>query len=352
MARRAFDGLDDLRGVAALSVGMLHVDGLILHAGFDCLTFLAVDFFFCLSGFVLSHAYGARLAEGTLRPGAFFVLRVCRLYPMILAGAVLAIAIGLIMRSGPAHETLTMGLGTLLLVPAGFAFADIAFPLNNVFWSLLFELVAGVIFAALAGSRDRVWAMIAAASAVILLIVAAKGVNPGLLGFGNPVLFVFGVPRVLLPFALGVLVERRFAASEPSRTVPPLLPALLLVLVLFCIPGNRRFAALATTVFAMPLIVWLGAHAAQQSAGRLSALTRRLGAVSYPFYALHLPPVLLAGAVATRTDLDITGRWAISAAALIAAWLLSSWMERHWDRPARAMLARSFAANRAQAAAA
>lgn len=349
VARQAFEGLDGLRGVAALSVGVLHVDGLILHAGFNCMTFLAVDFFFCLSGFVLSHAYGARLAEGTLRPGAFFVLRICRLYPMILAGAVLAVAVGLAMRPAPAHETLTMGLGTLLLLPAGFAFGDIAFPLNNVFWSLLFELGAGVIFAVLASSRDRVWVMIAAASAVILMIVAAKGVGPGVLGFGNPVLFLFGVPRVLLPFALGVLVERRFAASQPSRAMSPLLPALLLVLVLFCIPGDRQFAALIATMIAVPLVVWLGARTAQTGAGRLSALIHHFGAVSYPFYAVHLPLVLLAGAIATSAELGIGGRWALSAAALIAAWLLSVWLEQRWDRPVRASLARRVAANRALA---
>lgn len=349
MARQAFDGLDGLRGIASLSVGVLHVDGLILHRGFNCMTFLAVDFFFCLSGFVLSHAYGARLAEGTLRPGAFFVLRICRLYPMILAGAVLAVAVGLVMRPSPLHETLTMGLGTLLLVPAGFAFGDIAFPLNNAFWSLLFELGAGLIFACLAASGSRVWALIAAASAVILMIVAAKGVGPGVLGFGNPVLFLFGVPRVLLPFALGVLLERRFAATAPGRPTSPLLPALLLVAVLFCIPGDRRFAALICTVVAVPLIVWLGAHASQPASttGRLPALMHHFGAVSYPFYAVHLPLVLLAGAVASRADLGGAERWALSAATLAVAWLLSIWVERQWDRPARASLARRVAANRA-----
>lgn len=349
MARQAFEGLDGLRGIAALSVGMLHVDGLILHAGFNCMTFLAVDFFFCLSGFVLSHAYGARLAAGTLRPGTFFVMRVCRLYPMVLAGAVLALAVGLAIREAPLHETLTMGLGTLLLLPAGFAFGDIAFPLNNVFWSLLFELGAGAIFACLAASHDRVWAGIVAASAVILLIVASKGVGPGVLGFGSPVLFLFGLPRVLLPFAFGVLIERRLAARQPARTVPPLLPALLLVLVLFSIPGDRRFAALAATVIAVPLIVWLGACAAQPG-GRLSALMRHMGAVSYPFYAVHLPLVLLAGDIAASAELGTAARWALSAAALSAAWLLSVWLERQWDRPARASLAR--ATNRAVAAAA
>ncbi|MBX9885837.1 MAG: acyltransferase [Novosphingobium sp.] len=347
MARQAFDGLDGLRGVAALSVGVLHADGLILHCGFNSMTFLAVDFFFCLSGFVLSHAYGARLTDGTLGPGRFFVLRLCRLYPMILAGAVLAVAVGLAMRTGPMHETLTMGLGTLLLVPAGFAFGDIAFPLNNVFWSLLFELGAGAVFACLASSRGRVWVMVAAASAAILLIVAAKGVGPGLLGFGNPVLFLFGAPRVLLPFALGVLVERQFAASEPGRTTAPLLPALLLVTVLFCIPGHRRFTALIATVVAVPLIVWLGARATPLASGRRSALMRHVGAVSYPFYAVHLPLVLLAGAVAARADLGMVARWALSAAALTAAWLLSWWLERQWDQPARTSLARRAAAYQA-----
>lgn len=350
MARQGFEGLDSLRGIAALSVGVLHVDGLILHSGINCMTFLAVDFFFCLSGFVLSHAYGVRLAEGTLRPGAFFMLRLARLYPMILAGAVLSIIIGLAIRSAPLHETLTMGLGTLLLVPAGFAFGDIAFPLNNVFWSLLFELGAGVIFACLAGSHDQVWAAIVVVSALILVIVASKGVAPGVLGFGNPVLFLFGVPRVLLPFALGVLIQRRFAASQPARATSPGLPALLLVLVLFCIPGDRQFAALICTLIAVPLIVWLGAKASQRGASHLSALMRHFGAVSYPFYAVHLPLVLLGGAIASAAEFSGGARLALSMAVLTAAWLLSIWLEREWDRPTRASLARRVAASQGFAA--
>lgn len=340
--------LDGLRGVASLSVGVLHVNGLILHYGFDCMTYLAVDFFFCLSGFVLSHAYGTRLAEGTLRRGAFFALRLRRLYPMILAGALLGIVTALALAPFSLGETLTLGLATVLLLPAGFAFGDIAFPLNNVFWSLLFELGAGVTFASLAASRNRVWALIAGVSAVILLMAAWKGADAGKLGFADPVMFVLGLPRMLLPFALGILVERKFSGRQaPSEPVSPWLSILLLVAVLFSIPSSLPFAATLSTIVAMPMIVWFGANA---SAGRLSSTMRHLGAVSYPFYAVHLPLVLIGEAIANRLGLGTgAGRLALAAAALTGGWLLAIWLGKRWEGPARAWLSRRAAGEQAVA---
>lgn len=336
MKRQEFEVLDALRGVASLSVGALHVNGLILRGGFDCLTYLAVDFFFCLSGFVLSYAYGARLAAGVLPQGAFFTLRLRRLYPMILAGAVLALLVGLAVRTSPLAETLTLGLATLALLPAGFLFGDIAFPLNNVLWSLVFEIGAGVLLASLAASRDRVWGLIAVVSGALLVMAAWHGADPGQLGFGTPLLFLFGVPRMLLPFALGILVERAFARGHKAPAVSPWLPMLLLVIVLFSIPASLRFAAVLSTALAVPLIVWLGASA---PAGPSAAPMRHLGAVSYPFYAVHLPIVIACGRIADGAGLPPgSARWALSGAAIAAAWLLAWWLERHWDRPVRAWL--------------
>ncbi|WP_318036788.1 acyltransferase family protein [Rhizobium ruizarguesonis] len=47
--------LDELRGIAAVSVALLHASQ-IFGFTLNCHAYLAVDFFFCLSGFVLANA--------------------------------------------------------------------------------------------------------------------------------------------------------------------------------------------------------------------------------------------------------------------------------------------------------
>lgn len=90
--------LDGLRGVAALVVLGFHVFEAFATSPFDQKFnhgYLAVDFFFMLSGFVIGYAYDARW-RGNGNPGGmttadFFKRRLVRLHPMICVGALLGI---------------------------------------------------------------------------------------------------------------------------------------------------------------------------------------------------------------------------------------------------------------------
>lgn len=86
-----FDALDGLRGVAALCVVIYHRK---LWLGLPLFGegYLAVDFFFMLSGFVIGHAYGERLASKSLALGKFAWLRAERLWPLLIAGTTLGLA--------------------------------------------------------------------------------------------------------------------------------------------------------------------------------------------------------------------------------------------------------------------
>lgn len=85
-SRQHFIILDGLRGIAALAIVIFHFmewaypdfsKNFIAHG------FLAVDFFFCLSGFVIAYAYDNRIEKmGVLE---FFKSRAIRLHPLILA---------------------------------------------------------------------------------------------------------------------------------------------------------------------------------------------------------------------------------------------------------------------------
>ena len=85
-SRPHYDILDGLRGVAALIVIVYHVFE--LHAGTPVPHgYLAVDFFFILSGFVIGYAYDGRW--GKMTTGGFFKRRLIRLHPMVVMGALI-----------------------------------------------------------------------------------------------------------------------------------------------------------------------------------------------------------------------------------------------------------------------
>ncbi|MDD6253421.1 MAG: acyltransferase family protein, partial [Bacteroidales bacterium] len=96
-----YDILDGLRGAAALLVVWYHVFEGFAFAGGDAIIkginhgYLAVDFFFILSGFVISYAYDDRWAGSSsnsdrnpLTLKNFFLRRIIRLHPMVIIGAI------------------------------------------------------------------------------------------------------------------------------------------------------------------------------------------------------------------------------------------------------------------------
>lgn len=88
--------LDGLRGVAALLVLWYHVhEGFAFASGAPIIGsinygYLAVDFFFMLSGFVIGYAYAARLHR-SMSLGNFARRRLIRLHPMVVFGALLGV---------------------------------------------------------------------------------------------------------------------------------------------------------------------------------------------------------------------------------------------------------------------
>lgn len=93
-----YEILDGLRGVAAMLVIWYHffegfatspTDQMMNHG------YLAVDFFFVLSGFVIGYAYDGRWKNGKMTASRFMLRRVIRLHPMVILSVVLgALAIG------------------------------------------------------------------------------------------------------------------------------------------------------------------------------------------------------------------------------------------------------------------
>jgi peptidoglycan/LPS O-acetylase OafA/YrhL len=141
--------LDGLRGLAALAVALFHA-----AIFFPALTviapangYLAVDFFFVLSGFVLAHAYSERFAKG-MTACAFMGRRLRRLYPLYLLSLALWLPLGirgLMSRTLDPRQTIIAAVAALLYLPAPQSF--LVYPLNPPTWSLFYELAANLFFA-------------------------------------------------------------------------------------------------------------------------------------------------------------------------------------------------------------
>jgi len=288
-----FVALDGLRGVAALAVITDHVYSPLL-TGFFGSRYLAVDFFFVLSGFVIAHVYAERLASG-LSFTSFMRARVIRLYPLYFAGlaAALALTAGLALKGwvevSPPQLGAATGLSLFMLpTPAALSPAPVnIYPFNGPAWSLFFELIANAAFALL------ILRLNARLLGAILIIAAAGvvwvGVKDGLLAGGyNWETFVGGFPRVFYGFFAGVAVYR----IHRSVRLPalPAWAALAALIVLLAMPGEGAWRVaydVTAALILFPLLVAI--CASRQLAGASARVAGWMGLVSYGVYILHVP---------------------------------------------------------------
>ncbi len=314
--------LDALRGVAALLVVCYHVlEGYSFAGGlrtgeFAPITplnhgYLAVDFFFILSGFVIGYAYDDRW-NGRMTTGEFFKRRLIRLHPLVIAGALLGALMfclqGCVQWDGMTHVGTSLIMLALLLqmlmlpVPFGSA-ADVRgngemFSLNGPCWSLFFEYVGNILYALLLRRLStRFLTVVTAALGIIFMGFAAFDVaETGMLGVGWRMGgwgFPGGRLRMLFPYAMGLLMARVF---RPVRVRGIFWIASLALLAVFAAPMiesegvvclNALYDVLCI-VFIFPVLVWLAASDSVTE-GLSKRLCTFLGDISYPLYVLHYP---------------------------------------------------------------
>jgi len=327
MKAQRFLVLDGMRGIAAFAVLWGHAgygfgsDFYPHHAD------LAVDFFFCLSGFVVAHAYAARIAAG-LGFWGFARLRLIRLYPMIFAGGLLG---ALAYDPGWGGSLVELGwsnAATFLVLPFGLAFNNTPFPANGPVWSLFFEFCANAVYwcAARRPSNGLLGPVLCIAAAAALLGIAAHrygdlsniGASPGWI-------FIFGFPRVAVSFGLGVLIFRT-RLHERLPHIPDFCVALALAAVL-ALPHCHWWYDLGCVLLVFPLLLCLGAQARETP--RLHRLWYWCGALSYPVYVIHQPVL--------RAMFRLHGNGFAAVVLTVAvAWALLRWydepLRRRWTR--------------------
>lgn len=281
--------LDGLRGLAAVIVVVRHSDWIIGHqlapGGH-----LAVDFFFLLSGFVLSLAAHRWVSEqlGWRRAMA---TRLIRLWPMYALGTAIGVAAEhqrLLTGDAFAAKAFSKVVAGFLFLPSYSKYGDIdVFPYDVPAWSLFYELLANALFIALVFTR-RVRPMhviaLACGFGVIVLAVLRNTLDGG----SNIRTFPVGLVRVGFSFFLGVIISEVWARrSGPGRIPQIVMAPICLAFVAVIFRGVGALPELFSVLVLFPVIVWISASTSLTGPAR--TLARWSGHLSYPLYALHSP---------------------------------------------------------------
>lgn len=331
--------LDGLRGVAAVMVVAFHIFESNATSRFDQLInhgYLAVDFFFVLSGFVIGYAYDDRW--GKMSISSFFKRRLIRLQPMLIMGMIIGAICFYFQQSElwpgissvPVWKMLLIMLIGFTMLPVPTAM-DIRgwhemYPLNGPAWSLFFEYIANILYALFIRKFSKtVLAILVFLAGAALIHLATTNDTGDVIGgwsLDTPQLRI-GFTRLLYPFFAGLLL---FRMGKLIRVKNAFLWCSLLIITALVIPRiggstqlwmNGLYDSLII-ILLFPLIVYLGASG--EVKGKFaSRLCRFLGDISYPIYIIHYPLIYMyAGWV---TDNKVPMKKALPAGLLV---LLSS----------------------------
>lgn len=286
--------LTGMRGIAAWFVVLYHIRLSIagLPPGWVAVFakgYLAVDFFFLLSGFVIWLSWGERLRSGGVRavPG-FLWRRVARIWPlhlvMLAAAVLLALALAATGRRDPADYPFAE-LPLHIFLIQNWSFTD-HLAWNDPSWSISAEFAAYLLFPAITLSLD--WrrvpgiVILAVLAALFVLLDAAMAGSPSL---GTDI-WRFGLVRCLIEFSAGTATCALWLRWQ-GRTIP----AVLAIIAAAGLIGGCIRGAIAETLAVPPALAALLLALALTSSRRgnplASAPLHFLGEISYATYLGH-----------------------------------------------------------------
>lgn len=361
--------LDGLRGVAALMVIWYHVfEGYAFAGGTTIDTFnhgyLAVDFFFILSGFVIGYAYDDRWDKNfTMKD--FIKRRLIRLHPMVIMGAVVG-AITFYIQGSVQWDGTHIGISmvmlsllcTIFFIPAmpgvGYEVRGNGemFPLNGPCWSLFFEYIGNILYALfIRRLSNKALTIVVVLLGVALASFAIFDVS----GYGNigvgwtldGVNFIGGLLRMLFPFSMGMLLSRNF---KPMKLRGAFWICTLVMIALFAVPYLEGTESICTNgiyeafciIIAFPILLWIGASGTTTDK-KSTQICKFLGDISYPLYVIHYPFMYLFYAWLIKNQLFTLGEtWQV--ALCVYAWniLFAYLCLKLYDEPVRKYLAKRF----------
>lgn len=293
--RPHFEILDGLRGIAAVVVVVFHFmeiaitdysRNIVAHG------YLAVDFFFCLSGFVIAYAYDHRAPQmGFVQ---FAKLRLIRLQPLVVIGTVLGLFTFLVDPFSDFYGTYGFGKTTLLFLSSICLIPYPVMPeryfnlfsLNAPAWSLFWEYIANLFYILVLFkiSKKILLPLVLIALVAICYVAKAYGNLSG--GWGGENFFV-GAVRVSFSFLLGMLIYR---SNWIIKNKLGFLGVGILLLLGFLVPYRDNYNWLIEPIlvlFYFPLLVALGAGT--KLSPSFKRITKLSGDISYPLYMTHYP---------------------------------------------------------------
>lgn len=369
-----YEILDGLRGVAAIFVVIFHlfetysagvVHQVVNHG------YLAVDFFFILSGFVIGYAYDERLSSGKMTTWSFIKRRLVRLHPMVCLGALIGFLLFYfgggpdfgMMNQATWYQLLLLLLiaFTMLPVPASM---DVrgwgeTYPLNGATWSLMLEYIANLLYVLFIRKFGKVALGICVGLSALLTLSLTFNLDPfGVFPDGNSVAYTviggwgvdaaqlyIGLTRLLFPFFTGLLIQRggRYINAKGGFWW-----CALIIMISQCMPriggadpSNFWMNGLYESIcilLVFPLVVMMGAGS-QVVNKRSKKLCKFLGDISYPLYITHYPLIYMQmGWAHSHQDAPISQHILVAVCVFCIAIALAWASLKLYDEPVRTWL--------------
>lgn len=350
--------LDGLRGVAALTVVAFHICEAHATSRFDQIInhgYLAVDFFFLLSGFVIGYAYDDRWNNMTT--GNFFRRRLERLQPMVVMGSIIGAALFYFQASVYWPVIATVPVWKMLLVMViGFTMIPLplsmdirgwneTYPLNGPAWSLFFEYLVNLLYALFIRkfSRTLLSVLVLLAGVALVHYTVTGGTGDVIGGWSlDAAQLRIGFTRVAFPFFAGLLL---FRTARLTRVKSAFLWCSLLLVSVLAIPRigseehlwmNGLYDALSI-ILIFPLIIYLGASG-RLAGGASRKLCKFFGDISYPIYITHYPIIYIYTAWAKDNNISLREGYPIGLLVFVSSIALAYACLKWYDEPMRAWL--------------
>ncbi|MDU1889542.1 MAG: acyltransferase [Dysgonomonas sp.] len=353
--------LDGLRGIAAITVvcfhlfeafATSHLDQGINHG------YLAVDFFFILSGFVVGYAYDDRWK--TMKTIDFIKRRIIRLQPMVVIGAIIG-GLTFYLQECSVWDVSQVTIGALLVATLANALMlpstpglevrglGEMYPLNGPTWSLFFEYIGNILYALIIRRLPTIaltaLVILAGCGLATFAIFGPYGdICAGFQLTGTE--FTGGFFRLLFSFSAGLLLSRIF---KPVNIKGAFWICSLLVIALLAVPRiggaehlwmNGIYDTLCCVAF-FPLIVFLGASGKTTDKYTVR-ICKFLGDISYPLYMVHYPFIYIYYAWVKNNNLTFVESLPGAIALVLGSIALAYACLKLYDEPVRKYLAKIF----------
>jgi len=355
--KKHYEILDGLRGVAAIIVVAFHIfeafsggnrfKQIINHG------YLAVDFFFLLSGFVVAYAYDDRW--GKMTQWEFYKRRLIRLQPMVIMGMIIGaifyyfqasdILFPMIAGMEVWKVILTMIIGfTLLPIPPSMEIRGWGemHPLDGPAWSLFFEYIANILYALIFRKfSNKVLSVFVLLFAGMLINYTVFGPKGDVIGGWSLNLeqMNVGFTRLLYPFFAGILLSR---LGKLIHIKGAFWACSLLIAIVLSVPRIGDESSLWMNglyesfciILVFPLIVSIGAGGEIQNPFSLK-ICKLLGDISYPIYITHYPLIYWYTAWVVDNKVSLEDGYALGIGVLIASILIAYVCLKLYDEPVR-----------------